>query len=68
MPKPFKPTRPFALPAGAEIVDVGGKSHVRLKQRGRSVLYRVTKDGTKYFVQRSAGISRSATATATSAA
>ncbi len=49
MPKPFKPTRPYRLPAGAEIVTHDGKPHVRLKERGKPVLYPVTKDGTKYL-------------------
>lgn len=49
MPKPYKLTRPYALPADAEIVDVGGKPHVRMKDRGRAVLYRVSEDGKKYL-------------------
>lgn len=49
MPKPFKPTRPFRLPKGAEIVQHEGRPHVRMKERGRAVLYRVSKDGTKYL-------------------
>ena len=49
MPKPFKPTRPFPLPADAELVDVAGKPHVRLKERGKPVLYPLTKDGRKYL-------------------
>jgi integrase len=49
MPKPFKPTRPFRLPAGAEIITRDGKPHVRLKERGKPVLYPLTKDGTKYL-------------------
>ncbi len=49
MPKPFKPTRPFRLPAGAEVVAHGGKPHVRLKERGKPVLYPLTKDGAKYL-------------------
>ncbi len=49
MPKPFKPTRPFPLPAGAELVDVAGKPHARLKERGKPVLYPLTKDGTKFL-------------------
>jgi len=49
MPKPFKPTRPFPLPDGAEIVQHEGRPHVRMKDRGRAVLYRVSKDGTKYL-------------------
>jgi hypothetical protein len=49
MPKPFKPTRPFRLPPDAEIIERDGKPHVRLKDRGRTVLYPLTKDGTKYL-------------------
>lgn len=47
MPKPFKlfSTRP--LPPQAEIVLHKGKPHVRLKERGRSVLCPLTQDGTK---------------------
>jgi integrase len=49
MPKPFKlfSTRP--LPPCAEILDHDGKRHVRLKDRGRSVLYRLTRDGRNYL-------------------
>ncbi len=45
MPKPFKlhSTRP--LPPDAEIVTRDGKPHARLKERGRAVLYPLTKDG-----------------------
>ena len=49
MPKPFKPTRPFPLPANAELVDVAGKPHVRLRDRGKPVLYPLTKDRSKYL-------------------
>ncbi len=49
MPKPYKLTRPYPLPSDAEIVDVDGKAHVRLRERGKPVLYRVSKDGTKYL-------------------
>ena len=49
MPKPFKPTRPFRLPPDADILEHEGKPHVRLKDRGRAVLYPLTKDGTKYL-------------------
>jgi len=49
MPKPFKPTRPFRLPTGAEVVTHNGKPHVRLKERGKAALYPLTKDGTKYL-------------------
>src|SRR5262245_39614876 len=33
----------------AEILEHDSKPHVRLKERGRSVLYRLTKDGEKYL-------------------
>ena len=49
MPKPFKPTRPFPLPDDADIVQHEGRPHVRMKERGRAVLYRVSKDGKKYL-------------------
>ncbi len=49
MPKPFKPTRPFPLPAGAEVLEHEGRPHVRLRERGRPVLYPLTKAGTKYL-------------------
>jgi len=49
MPKPFKPTRPYPLPADADIIEHEGRPHVRMKERGRTVLYRVSKDGTKYL-------------------
>jgi integrase/recombinase XerC len=49
MPKPFKPTRPFPLPADADILEHEGRLHARLKDRGRTVLYPLTKDGTKYL-------------------
>ena len=49
MPKPFKPTRPFPLPADAELVDVAGQPHVRMRERGKPVLYPLTKNGAKYL-------------------
>ncbi len=49
MPKPYKLTRPYPLPSDAELVHEAGKLHVRMKDRGRAVLYRVSKDGTKYL-------------------
>src|SRR5262245_59874281 len=49
MPKPFKPTRPYLLPADADILEHEGRPHVRLKDRGRTILYPLTKDGTKYL-------------------
>jgi integrase len=49
MPKPYKlhSTRP--LPADADIVDVAGVPHVRLKDRGKATLFRLTKAGTGYL-------------------
>ena len=49
MPKPFKPTRPFPLPADADILEHAGRPHVRVKDRGRTIFYPLTKDGTKYL-------------------
>src|SRR5262249_33187132 len=49
MPKPYKLTSTRPLPAGAEIIDHEGRPHVRVRERGRSVLYRLTKDGKKYL-------------------
>ncbi len=49
MPKPFKPTRPYPLPPDADIVDVGGKPHVRIRERGKPALYPLTKSGAKYL-------------------
>ena len=45
----IKPTKPYPLPAGAEIVDREGKPHVRLKENGKAVLFPLTKDGTKFL-------------------
>ncbi|VTT98141.1 integrase-recombinase protein : Marine sediment metagenome DNA, contig: S06H3_L02821 (Fragment) OS=marine sediment metagenome GN=S06H3_17168 PE=4 SV=1: Phage_integrase [Gemmataceae bacterium] len=49
MPKPFKlfSTRP--LPADADVLDHEGKPHVRVKDRGRSILCSLTKDGRGYL-------------------
>ena len=49
MAKPFKPTRAYPIPPDAEFVEVDGRRHVRLRERGKPVLYRVSKDGTKYL-------------------
>ena len=49
MPKPYKMTRSYDLPANADLAIVDGRLHVRMKERGRPVLYRVSKDGTKYL-------------------
>ena len=45
----FKPTRPYPLPANAEIVEKDGKPHARLKERGKAVLYPVSESGTQYL-------------------
>jgi excisionase family DNA binding protein len=49
MPKPFRlfSTRP--LPPDAELVEHDGRPHVRLKERGRTVYYPLTKDGKGYL-------------------
>ncbi len=49
MPKPFKLTSPRPLPADAEFIDHEGKPHARLKWRGRSTLFPLTKDGRNYL-------------------
>jgi integrase/recombinase XerC len=49
MPKPYKLTRPYPLHADPEIVQHEGRSHVRVKVRGKLTLCRVSKDGTKYL-------------------
>lgn len=45
----FRPTRPYPLPPGAEVLDRDGRPHVRLRDGGKPVLYPVSKDGTKYL-------------------
>ena len=45
----IKPTRPFPLPANAEIINREGKPHVRIKDGGKAAFYPVTKDGQKYL-------------------
>ena len=49
MPKPFKVSSTRPLPPDAEIVDHDGKPHARLKLKGRSTLFPLTKDGLKYL-------------------
>jgi len=49
MAKPFKPTRACPIPADAEFVDVAGRAHVRIRERGKPILYRVSKDGKQYL-------------------
>lgn len=45
----FKPTRPYPLPAGAEVVDKDGRPHARVREKGRAVLYPLSEDRTKYL-------------------
>ena len=45
----IRPTRPFPLPVGADVVQKDGRPHARLAENGRAVLYPVSKDGTKYL-------------------
>src|ERR1700693_2070190 len=49
MPKPYKLCSTRPIPPDAVILDHEGKPHVRVKERGKAVLYRLTKDGTKYL-------------------
>ncbi|MFO0799422.1 MAG: tyrosine-type recombinase/integrase [Gemmataceae bacterium] len=49
MPKPFKLQNARPLPPGAEVVTHEGRPHVRVKERGRAVLFPLSKDGTKYL-------------------
>jgi integrase/recombinase XerC len=49
MQKPFKPVSPRPLPPNAEVVDHEGRPHARLKWKGRSTLFPLTKDGLKYL-------------------
>ncbi len=49
MPKPYKICSTRPLPPNAEIVGHEGSPHVRLRERGKPVLYKLTKDGKKYL-------------------
>ncbi len=49
MPKPFKLSSTRPLPPAAEILVRDGKPHVRLKERGRTLLLPLTKDGRGYL-------------------
>ena len=49
MAKPYKLSSTRPLPPDAEILQHDGKPHVRLKERGKSILCPLTKDGTKYL-------------------
>jgi len=45
----FKPTRPYPLPANAEILDKDGKPHIRTREKGKTVLYPLSEDGKQYL-------------------
>jgi len=45
----FRPTRAYTLPLDAEINDKDGKPHIRMKDKGKTILYPLSKDGTKYL-------------------
>ncbi len=49
MPKPFKLQSTRTLPPDADIIQHDGKPHVRLRERNRTVLFPLTKDGKKYL-------------------
>jgi integrase len=49
MPKPFKPNRVCKLPPDAEIVDVDGRPHARIRERGRTATYPLSKGGRSYL-------------------
>ena len=49
MPKPYKLNSTRPLPPDAEIVGHDGRPHVRMRERGKAILFPLTKDGTKYL-------------------
>ncbi len=49
MPKPYKLSSTRPLPPDAEILEHDGRPHVRLRERGKPVLYRLSKDGKKFL-------------------
>ena len=49
MPKPYKMSRPYPLPPDADVIEHQGKPHARVRERGKPVLYRVSKDGAQYL-------------------
>ena len=50
MSKPYRMNSARPLPPDAAIVDIDGKPHVRVKERGKPILLPLTKDGTKYLI------------------
>ncbi len=49
MPKPYKMTNVRSIPSGTEIVEHKDMPHARIKEKGRHVLYPLSKDGAKYL-------------------
>ncbi len=49
MSKPYRVYAARPIPQDAEIVDVEGRPHVRLRERGKPVLFKLSKDGKKYL-------------------
>ncbi len=47
MPKPYKVFSTRPLPADADIIEHEGKPHARMRERGKPVLYALTRDGAK---------------------
>ena len=47
MPKPYRLSSTRPIPPTAELVDVEGKPHIRIRERGKPVLYPLTRDGKK---------------------
>ena len=45
----FRPTRPYSIPLGAEIIDKDGRPHIRLKDKGKLSLFPLSKDRTTYL-------------------
>ena len=45
----LRPSRPYALPANPDLVTKDDKPHIRLKERGKPVLYPISRDGKKYL-------------------
>jgi excisionase family DNA binding protein len=49
MPKPYKLFSTRRLPTDAELIEHDGAPHVRIKDRSKSILCRLTKDGANYL-------------------